>query len=60
MAILRPLPDLHAPEAEIRARANGDMSAAIQLAAAYGYAVACRDLDRIAGIPSPLASSSDV
>jgi len=56
MAILRPLPDLHAPEAEIRARANGDLGAAIQLAAAYGYSVACRDLDHVSLRPSSSAS----
>lgn len=58
-APLRPLPDLHAPEAEIAARAGHDIGVAIQLAAAYGYAVACRDLDRVAGLSSALAHLHD-
>lgn len=46
-----PLPDLAVPEAEIIRQAGNSTSLALRLAAAYGYGVACRDLDRIGALP---------
>jgi hypothetical protein len=40
--------DLLVPEEEILRRAEGDTSSALKIAAAYGYEVACRDLDKVA------------
>jgi hypothetical protein len=39
--------DLSVPEEEILRRAEGDTCAALKIAAAYGYELACRDLDRV-------------
>ena len=36
--------DLAVPEEEILRRAKGDRTAALQIAASYGYQLACRDL----------------
>jgi hypothetical protein len=38
--------DLTVPEEEILRRADGDTSSALRIAAAYGYELACRDLDK--------------
>jgi hypothetical protein len=41
------VPDLSVPEAAILSQAKGDSLAALKLAAAFGYRLACRDLDQI-------------
>jgi hypothetical protein len=47
--------DLAVPEEEILRRAKGDHIAALQIAASYGYELACRDLDKhtTVKLPSP-------
>jgi hypothetical protein len=45
------LVDLSVPEEEILRRAKGDTSSALKIAAAYGYEVACRDLDKVTAAP---------
>lgn len=52
------LPVLSVPEAEIIRQSEGSTSAALQLAAAWGYGLACRDLDLVCGaapvrVPAP-------
>lgn len=47
------LPSLAVPEAEIMRQAEGSTTAALRLAAAWGYAVACRDLDAVMGGETP-------
>jgi len=39
--------DIAVPEEEILRRAEGDTSSALKIAAAYGYELACRDLDKV-------------
>ena len=39
--------DLAVPEEEILRQAEGNTSHALKIAAAYGYEVACRDLDKV-------------
>jgi len=47
MSAILTIPDLALPEAEIMQEANGIVSDALRLAAAYGYWVACRDLEAV-------------
>lgn len=47
MEDLSNVPDLPVPEARILSRAQGDSSAALKLAAAFGYRLACHDLDQV-------------
>jgi hypothetical protein len=48
--------DLAVPEEEILRRANGDRTAALRIAASYGYQLALRDLDEhtIVELPAQL------
>lgn len=41
------VPDLAVPEAQILLQAQGSPSAALKLAAAFGYRLACQDLDQV-------------
>jgi len=41
------LPDLAVPEAQILLQAQGSPIAALKLAAAFGYQLACRDMDGV-------------
>jgi hypothetical protein len=43
--------DLSVPEEEILRRAKGDTLSALKIAAAYGYELACRDLDKVTQSP---------
>jgi len=47
MRALSTLPDLSPPEEEILQQANGSVPALLQLAAAWGYRVACHDHDQV-------------
>jgi hypothetical protein len=46
--------DLSVPEEEILRRAGGDTVSALKIAAAYGYELACRDLDKVTQSPVKL------
>jgi nitrogen fixation protein len=48
--------DLSVPEEEILRRAKGDAIAALKIAAAYGYELACRDLDKVTQSPVKLGA----
>ncbi len=47
MALIPILEELPIPFDQIIRQARGDISEALEIAAAYGYGCACRDLERI-------------
>ena len=47
MNALSPVPDLRLPEAQILLQAQGSPAAALKLTAAFGYRLACQDLDQV-------------
>ncbi|MBU6250948.1 MAG: hypothetical protein KGO47_07280 [Cyanobacteria bacterium REEB417] len=57
MGTLPAIPDLTLPEAKILQQAEGSQSAALKLAAAFGYRLACQDLDEVVRVtqPAPVA-----